>query len=140
MTPETHAVLEHEIELAVASGYRMNRYFCLIGDKKGCYMAPDQNSPSCHPLETVVLGQPIMDAINIDIAFNLDVQPQWIDGFIDGYNNECCEAYMELSDRDSFKRSYMEGLRDGRYMAEWVKQLESQYPSHDQYFECCYRK
>src|SRR4051812_22873039 len=71
MTPETHAVIEHEIELAVSSGYRMNRYFCLVGDKKGCYAAPDKDCPSCHPLETIVIGQPILDAINLDIAFNL---------------------------------------------------------------------
>ncbi len=139
MTPETQAILEHEIELAVASGYGMNRYFCLVGDKEGRYATPSQNNPSCHPLETIVVGQPILDAINIDIAFNLNVQPQWIDGFVDGYSNSQDSAYMSLPNTDSFKKSYLEGMKDGKAMSAWVRELESQYPAHDQYFECSRR-
>lgn len=117
-------VLTYEVELAVSHGYCMNRYFCLVPDN-GCYHA---DKMTCHPLETIILGKPILNPINVDIAENLEVGLQWIDGFLDGYAKTQDSSYEALASTNPYRKSYNRGKADGHYMEVWIRKLESLYP------------
>jgi len=110
------------MDLAMSHGYRMNRFFSLVS-KSGFYM--DNDNPSCHPLETLVLGQEIAGPINVEIADSLGVHPAWVDGFVDGYSGSGYdESYLMLGCKDPVRRSYTEGFEDGHDVENWVADLD----------------
>ena len=125
MREDLQHVLENNIDLALSHGYTMNRFFSLT-EKKDHYMCPDDNNLSCHPLETVVLGQRITGPINVDIATNLGVQPAWVDGFLDGYGGSGYdESYFKLHRNDPVRKQYTEGFEDGHEVEDWINELTS---------------
>jgi hypothetical protein len=124
MNEELQQILETNVDLALAHGYTMNHFFSLV-EQKGYYMPPEQENLSCHPLETVVLGQLITAPINVEIATNLGVHPAWVDGFLDGYGDGSYnEAYHRLQRNDPLRQRYTEGFEDGPEVEDWIKDME----------------
>lgn len=119
-------MLEDNIDQAVAHGYTIGRYFCTVEDD-GCYMPPDCNYPNCHPLETIILGQAITDCINKQIADELGVTLQWVDGFVDGYSGN------KRNNRLRRDRTYLEGYKHGYEVDGFVRGLESECDYASQY-------
>ena len=122
--------LKENIEQAIADGYSMGRYFSLV-EENDCYMPPSSDSLSCHPLETLVLGQRITDCINCQIATYLGVGLRWVDGFQDALGDSKDKKYLELDPDDILWKRYIEGYHDGRKMERWIRQLESSRYSPD---------
>lgn len=121
MNDLVHDCLETNIDLALANGFKMNRYFSLV-EKDGYYMALER---SCHPLETMVLGQKIRNPINVDIARYLGVHPSWVDGFLDGYGGSGYDvSYHTLHRNDPLRRRYTEGFEDGHEVESWIADMD----------------
>jgi len=124
MTPELAQILNENLDLAMVWGYTMNPFFSLV-EKNGHYMARENYELHCHPLETIILGQKITDCVNVDIAKNLGVNLQWVDGFLDGYNGNAPDSvYIALSKKDPARSRYLEGWKDGEEVATWVADME----------------
>jgi hypothetical protein len=119
-------MLEENIEQAMAHGYAIGKYFSTVEDA-GCFMPPDYNYPNCHPLETIILGQAITDCINKQIAEELGVSLQWVDGFVDGY------AGNKRNHRLQKDRTYLEGYKHGYEVDKFVRDLESERDYEYQY-------
>ncbi len=123
MNSTLQKLLEDNIDLAISNGYSMNRYFSLEEDR-GRYLFG--NTLSCHPLETVIVGESIQGPINVDIANRFGVHPHWVDGFIDGYRFFTKDSdYLKLSPQDPAFKRYMEGFKDGQEVAKWIEELHA---------------
>lgn len=124
MRDDIYNNLTNNIDLAIANGYTMNGFFSLT-EKNGSYMPSDDHQLSCHPLETVVLGQKITRPINVEIAVNLGVHPSWVDGFLDGYGGSGYnESYFRLHRNDPLRKCYTEGFEDGHEVEDWIIELD----------------
>ena len=134
MTKEAKQTLEDMVEMALAHNYAMNRYFCCV-ERAGAYMTPDPKCPSCHPLEAIIIGQAVNDYVNVEIATALDVQLQWIDGFIDGYGgNKMDVRYEKLGAGHPDYFAYKDGYKEGVAFQGTVENMENYnrpWPSHE---------
>jgi hypothetical protein len=53
----------------------------------GAYVVLDPMNPTCHPLESVLLGEDaVSDRWETDVARLLAVPGEWVDGFCAGWN------------------------------------------------------
>lgn len=126
----TKSILVHSMDMAMANGYTLNKYFCIVS-KEGNYVSAEESRRSCHPLESVILGLKINGYINEQIAEELKETPQWVDGFIDGFlNKRPNSSYMMLVEKDWRFENYSYGYQDGMQMQEVVEELETAYRSH----------
>ena len=82
----TKEILNDSIELVLSQGFLFKQNFCLI-EKNGVYNTRDQFL-LCHPLESVIIGLKVIDFINVQIASELNVTLDWVNGFIDAYDSK----------------------------------------------------
>jgi hypothetical protein len=122
MSAQAIAIIQHDIEIAIANNIAIGKYFSLV-DEKGFFMTPSQNSV-CHPLETVIIGQKIRTFINQQIAEELNVDLTWVDGFVDAYVGPkgLAEVGKIVKRRG---QTYREGYCDGRKVVGIIRELES---------------
>lgn len=85
MNNHTETILRKALWKAERLGFRLTAKPGLkVAD--GVYVALDLNNPSCHPLETVLMGE---DAISPrwegDVARLLNVPVEWVGGFCAGW-------------------------------------------------------
>lgn len=118
--------IEQSVDLAVANGYEMNKFFTLVS-RGGRYELDDPRNMTCHPLETLVVGQYINDALNVEVSHILGVSLHWIEGFVDGYNDESWGAeYDALDADDPHLEQYMDGRAAGIKCLRYVKMIENE--------------
>lgn len=124
MRTDTEHILEESIDLALANGYHMVNYFYLV-DVNGYFMPP-KDIRKCHPLETLILGEEIVDCVNIQICEKIGTSPHWLQGFLDGYKfrGKCYDNdYYGLPRSKSCRMQYIEGCADGMEVKDWIIDL-----------------
>lgn len=130
MLLHTEHVLQDSIDQALANGYRMLDRFFLV-DVGGYFMPPPRSKgrpiTACHPLETIILGEPITDCVNMQICEYLSVGPHWVQGFMDGYKfkGKCFDGdYYDLRKGTICRMRYIEGYADGCEIKDWIIDLK----------------
>lgn len=127
MTNQAKGRLEHMIDMALAHEYSMNKYFCCV-ERCGSYVPPDNENPSCHPLECVIVGQKVTTYINYEIANILRVGIQWVEGFLDGYAGNAVDSkFMKLDPTHHDLKIYVEGYQDGEMFQDIIAEIEIPY-------------